>query len=205
MGPTIAASYGIPTINTLTGFKFIGERMNQFADSGEHTYVFGYEESYGYLAGTHARDKDAVVASMLICEAAAYYKSLGKTLYDVLQDLYQRHGFFREHLQSRTLKGKDGVEKIQRIMEHWRNHAPQQMNGIKIQEVQDYIHGFAGLPAENVLKYILIDGSWFCLRPSGTEPKIKIYFAVCGSSLAQADQQLKSLVEQVSTIIDSID
>jgi phosphoglucomutase len=205
MGPTIAASYGIPTINTLTGFKFIGERMNQFAETGEHTYVFGYEESYGYLAGTHARDKDAVVASMLICEAAAYYKSIGKTLYDVLQDLYQRHGFFREHLQSRTLKGKDGVEKIQRIMEHWRNHAPQQINGIKIQEVQDYIQGFAGLPAENVLKYILIDGSWFCLRPSGTEPKIKIYFAVCGSSLAQADQQLKSLIEQVSTIIDSID
>ena len=204
MGPTIAASYGVPTINTLTGFKFIGDRMNGFEQHGDHTYMFGYEESYGYLAGTHARDKDAVVASMLICEAAAFYKTQGKTLYDVLQELYGRHGYFREALQSRTMKGKDGVEHIGRIMTYWRNNAPQAINGVPVQQTQDYLNGYGGLPAENVLKYILADGSWFCLRPSGTEPKIKIYFAVCGSSLAQADAQLQGLIEKVSAIIDNI-
>ncbi len=204
MGPTIAASYGVPTINTLTGFKFIGDRMNGFEQQGDHTYMFGYEESYGYLAGTHARDKDAVVASMLICEAAAFYKTQGKTLYDVLQELYGRHGYFREALQSRTMKGKDGVEHIGRIMTFWRNNAPQAINGVSVQQTQDYLNGYGGLPAENVLKYILADGSWFCLRPSGTEPKIKIYFAVCGSSLAQADAQLQGLIEKVSAIIDNI-
>ncbi len=204
MGTTIAASYGVPTINTLTGFKFIGDRMNGFEKTNEHSYMFGYEESYGYLAGTHARDKDAVVASMLICEAAAFYKTQGKTLYDVLQELYGRHGYFREALQSRTMKGKDGLEQIQRIMTFWRYNAPPEINGINIQQTQDYLNGFGGLPAENVLKYNLADGSWFCLRPSGTEPKIKIYFAVCGFSLVQADAQLQALIHQVSAIIDNI-
>jgi phosphoglucomutase len=204
MGTAIAASYGIPTINTLTGFKYIGGKMNHYAATDEQTYLFGYEESYGYLAGTHARDKDAVVASMLICEAAAFYKAQGKTLYDVLQELYGKHGFFRESLHSRTMKGKDGVAQIQRIMQHWREQSPQQINGIKVQELQDYLPGFAGLPSENVLKYILADGSWFCLRPSGTEPKIKIYFAVCGASLLLADKQLQSLMQAVLQVIDQI-
>jgi phosphoglucomutase len=178
--------------------------MNHFEATGEKTYLFGYEESYGYLAGTHARDKDAVVASMLIAEAAAFYKSLGLTLYDVLQQLYKKHGYFREYLQSRTMKGKDGVEHIQRIMQHWRDHSPASIHGVKINVVQDYLNGYGELPAENVLKYLLEDGSWFCLRPSGTEPKIKIYFAVNGESLAQADEQLQTLITKVSEIIDSI-
>lgn len=205
MGAAIAKSYGISTLNTLTGFKFIGNLMNQFESTNDYSYLFGYEESYGYLAGTHARDKDAVVASMLIAEAAAYYKTQHKTLYEVLQELYQKHGFYREFLQSRTMKGKDGLEHIQRIMQFWRDHAPAQVNGSEIVEVQDYLNGYQEFPSENVLKYLLQDGSWFCLRPSGTEPKIKIYFAVCGDTLVQADQQLASLIAQVSAIIDQID
>lgn len=197
MGAVIAASYGIPTLNTLTGFKYIGEKMTQFAATGEHTFLFGYEESYGYLAGTYARDKDAVVASMLICEAAAYYKSQGKTLYDVLQELYESHGYFMEKLESKTLKGKDGVEQIQRMMETWRSNAPAKIAGVRVAEVEDYSQGLYGLPKENVLKFKLEDHSWFCLRPSGTEPKIKFYFAVKGTSGPQAAEQLQALVQAV--------
>lgn len=197
MGAVIAAGYGVPTLNTLTGFKYIGELMTQFERTGEHQFLFGYEESYGYLAGTHARDKDAVVASMLICEAAAYYKSLGKTLYDVLQELYSAHGYFMEKLESKTLKGKEGVEQIERIMEQWRSAAPPTIAGVKISEVEDYLQGIHGLPKENVLKFKLADHSWFCMRPSGTEPKIKFYFAVKGTSGAEAAARLQALSQAV--------
>ncbi|MBV6716806.1 phospho-sugar mutase [Paenibacillus chitinolyticus] len=197
MGAVIAESYGAKVMNTLTGFKYIGEKMTEFESTGEHQFLFGYEESYGYLAGTYARDKDAVVAAMLICEAAAYYKSQGKTLYDVLQELYRQHGFFLEKLESKTLKGKDGVEQIGRMMEDWRNNPPASIEGVEVAEVEDYSRGINGLPKENVLKFKLKDGSWFCLRPSGTEPKIKFYFAVKGTTGDEAAKQLEGLVRFV--------
>ncbi len=164
--------------------------------------MFGYEESYGYLAGTYARDKDAVIASMLICEAAAYYKSQGKTLYDVLQELYGKYGYFLEKLESRTLKGKDGVEKIQSIMQDWRANAPVELNGLQVVKVEDFSQGLYGLPVENVLKYTLEDDSWFCLRPSGTEPKIKVYFAVRGTSGEGAASAIQGLVQTVMSRVD---
>ncbi|MBP1157825.1 phosphoglucomutase [Paenibacillus sp. PvR052] len=202
MGAVIAQHYGVKVLNTLTGFKYIGEKMTQFEHNGEAKFLFGYEESYGYLAGTYARDKDAVIASMLICEAAAYYKSKGKTLYDVLQELYKRHGYFMEKLESRTLKGKDGVEKIQGIMEDWRKQPPVELNRLRVTKVEDFSLGLYGLPVENVLKYTLEDDSWFCLRPSGTEPKIKVYFAVRGSSAQAASDAIDMLVQTVMSRVD---
>ncbi|SEC33549.1 phospho-sugar mutase [Paenibacillus sp. GP183] len=202
MGAVIAKSYGIPTLNTLTGFKYIGEKMTEYDQTGEHEFLFGYEESYGYLAGKYARDKDAVVASMLICEAAAYYKKQGKTLYEVLQELYKSYGYFLEKLESKTLKGKDGVEQIGRIMEAWRTDPPVDIQGTHVEVMEDYSKGIHGLPKENVLKFKLEDGSWFCLRPSGTEPKIKFYFAVQGSSEQQAAEQMNKLMTYVHSRID---
>lgn len=203
MGAVIAEHYGAKVLNTLTGFKYIGEKMTQFERTGEAEFLFGYEESYGYLAGNYARDKDAVIASMLICEAAAYYKSQGKTLYDVLQELYARHGYFLEKLESRTLKGKDGVEKIQSIMSDWRSAPPEELNGLRVVKVEDFSQGLYGLPSENVLKYTLEDDSWFCLRPSGTEPKIKVYFAVRGTSAQAASEAIEQLVETVMSRVDN--
>ncbi|MDQ1911257.1 phospho-sugar mutase [Paenibacillus sp. GD4] len=202
MGAEVAKHYGVQTLNTLTGFKYIGEKMTQFEKTGEASFLFGYEESYGYLAGTYARDKDAVIASMLIAEAAAYYKSQGKTLYDVLQELYKRHGYFLEKLESRTMKGKDGVEQIQGIMRDWRSTPPTEWNGLKVTKVEDFSQGLYGLPVENVLKYTLEDDSWFCLRPSGTEPKIKVYFAVRGTSAAAAAESIQGLVTTVMARVD---
>ncbi|MDF2715282.1 MAG: phosphoglucomutase [Paenibacillus sp.] len=202
MGAVIAESFGVHTINTLTGFKYIGEKMTEFEKTGQYRFLFGYEESYGYLAGTYCRDKDAVLASMLICEAAAYYKSQGKTLYDVLQELYGKYGYFQEQLESRTMKGKDGLEKIKGIMEDWRNNPPTAVAGVPVVSVQDYSQGIDGLPAENVLKYTLADDSWFCLRPSGTEPKIKMYFAVRGTSGEVARERLEQLRVSVMSRVD---
>ncbi|MCP3775290.1 phospho-sugar mutase [Paenibacillus sp. MZ04-78.2] len=203
MGAVIAKHYGAKVLNTLTGFKYIGEKMTQFERTGEAEFLFGYEESYGYLAGNYARDKDAVIASMLICEAAAYYKSQGKTLYDVLQELYARHGYFLEKLESRTLKGKDGVEKIQSIMSDWRSAPPEKLNGLRVVKVEDFSQGLYGLPSENVLKYTLEDDSWFCLRPSGTEPKIKVYFAVRGISAQAASEAIEQLVQTIMSRVDN--
>lgn len=202
LGAAIAKHYGATVFNTLTGFKYIGEKMNQFEQSGEYTYLFGYEESYGYLAGTYARDKDAVIASMLICEAAAYYKQQGKTLIDVLEELYQQFGYYRESLVSRTLKGKDGLEKIGELMSSFRNDPPQQVAGINVTKLLDYSLGLDGLPKENVLKFLLEDGSWFTLRPSGTEPKIKFYFAVRGESTAHAQDLLANIEAEVLARVD---
>lgn len=202
MGAEIARSFGVSVIDTLTGFKYIGERMTEFDQTGDYTFLFGYEESYGYLAGNYARDKDAVIASMLISEAAAYYKKQGKTLYDVLMELYEKHGFFMERLESRTLKGLEGVTKIRSIMEDWRTHPPVELNGVQVSEVLDYSLGIQGLPRENVLKYVLADGSWFTLRPSGTEPKIKVYFAVKGASVADSTATLDAMVTAVMARVD---
>lgn len=202
MGAKIAESYGAKVLNTLTGFKYIGELMTKFEQTGEHTFLFGYEESYGYLAGNYARDKDAVVAALLIAEAAAYYKTQGKTLYEVLLELYERYGYYQEQLESRTMKGKDGLERIGRLMEEFRQSPPQTVAGVNVVEVKDYLPGIDGLPPENVLKFFLEDGSWFCLRPSGTEPKIKVYFAVRGTSLANAKERLEKLVREVMARVD---
>lgn len=202
MGAVIADHYGIPTLNTLTGFKYIGEKMTRFEQTGEQTFLFGYEESYGYLAGDYARDKDAVIAAMLIAEAAAYYKKQGKTLYEVLQGLYESFGYFLEKLESRTLKGKDGVEQIGRMVEAWRTNPPTEIAGTPVTAMEDYAKGVNGLPLENVLKFKLEDGSWFCLRPSGTEPKIKFYFAVKGSSGAEAAEQLDRIIQNVLSRVD---
>jgi len=202
MGAVVAKHYDIETLNTLTGFKYIGEKMTQFESTKEAEFLFGYEESYGYLAGNYARDKDAVIASMLICEAAAYYKNQGKTLYEVLQELYERHGYFMEQLESRTMKGKDGVERIQAIMEDWRSNPPVEINGKQVTKIEDFLGGLYGLPVENVLKYTLADHSWFCLRPSGTEPKIKVYFAVCGASEQTATNAIHGLVHTVMSRVD---
>lgn len=203
LGATIARHYGATVFNTLTGFKYIGEKMNEFEQSGEYTYLFGYEESYGYLAGNYARDKDAIVASTLICEAAAYYKRQGKTLIDVLQDLYAQFGYYREALASRTLKGKDGLAQIRALMEDFRSNPPQQVAGVGITKLLDYSLGLDGLPKENVLKFLLEDGSWFCLRPSGTEPKIKFYFAVRGTSDEDAKSRLACMQEEVLARVDA--
>lgn len=197
LGAKIAQSFGMEVMNTLTGFKYIGEKINVFEQTGEKTFLFGYEESYGYLAGTYARDKDAVVAATLISEAGAYYKQQGKSLYDVLQELYQQYGTHLEQLQSLTMKGKSGMEQIRAIMEQWRKQSPSEIASRKVVKVLDYANGLDGLPKENVLKFMLEDGSWFCLRPSGTEPKIKLYFAATGSSFGQTEQLLQQMVKEV--------
>ncbi|MGO4371672.1 phospho-sugar mutase, partial [Paenibacillus sp. MCAF20] len=203
MGADIALSYGVAVENTLTGFKYIGEKMTRYEQTGERAFLFGYEESYGYLTGTYARDKDAIVASLLICEAAAYYSSKGKTLYDVLLELYAQHGVYLEGLESRTLKGFDGVQQIAAIMDDWRQNPPREIGGVKVEQVLDYAAGLDGLRPENVLKYLRADGSWFCLRPSGTEPKIKVYFAVKGESTAAAAESLQVLKDAVMARVDS--
>lgn len=203
LGAAIAESFGMTVMNTLTGFKYIGEKMTQFDETGDHTFIFGYEESYGYLAGNYARDKDAVIAAMLICEAGAYYKTKGLTLYEVLQQLYKEHGDYLEGLQTRTLKGMEGVAIIQGIMDDWRANAPAEAGGIAITKTEDFAEGLYDLPKENVLKYHLADGSWFTLRPSGTEPKIKMYFAVKGTSHEDAQARLARLTEDVMSRIDT--
>ncbi|WAA09293.1 phospho-sugar mutase [Fervidibacillus albus] len=204
IGRVIAESFGLPTVDTLTGFKFIGEKINQYEASGEHVFQFGYEESYGYLIGDFVRDKDAVQAALFACEVAAYYKLQGKNLYDALMEIYEQYGYFKESLQSITLKGKEGSEKIGRILDELRNHPPKEIEGTKIVAMEDYKQSirkeFAdgklspiSLPKSNVLKFFLEDGSWFCVRPSGTEPKCKFYFAVRGKTLEESE----ALVEQL--------
>jgi phosphoglucomutase len=198
LGAEIARRHGLKVFNTLTGFKYIGEKMTAFENNGgKPAFVFGYEESYGYMAGTYARDKDAVLASLLICEAAAWYKARGLSLHDVLQDIFREYGYYLESLESRTMKGKDGMERMAAIMDAWRGAPPAELAGIRVTGVLDYIQGIDGLPKENVLKYLLADGSWFCLRPSGTEPKIKLYFAVKGADRTDAEARLARLVEDV--------
>ncbi|EOO33379.1 phosphoglucomutase [Bacillus cereus VD133] len=208
IGRTIAKAYGLDTIDTLTGFKFIGEKIRQYEESGQYEFQFGYEESYGYLIRPFCRDKDAVQSVLFACEVAAYYKSQGKTLYDGLLEVFEKYGFFREDLVSLTLKGKDGAEKIQEMMATFRENPPKEVAGLTVVAVEDYkasvvtslqdghkeeIH----LPKSNVLKYQLEDGSWFCLRPSGTEPKIKFYFGVKDSSLQNSEQKLLTIKKDI--------
>ncbi|MCY8756837.1 phospho-sugar mutase [Bacillus haynesii] len=215
MGRDIAASFGLDTIDTLTGFKFIGEKIKQFEASGEYAFQFGYEESYGYLIGDFARDKDAVQAALLAVEVCAFYKKQGKSLYDGLLELYKSFGFYREGLKSLTLKGKEGAEQIAAILSTFREQPPLSFAGKDVVSAEDYLTGkrtllkenkteTIDLPTSNVLKYFLEDGSWFCLRPSGTEPKVKFYFAVKGRTNEDSEALLHQLTDEVMKKIDDI-
>lgn len=199
LGADIGRKYGLSVEETLTGFKYIGDKINKYEDSGEKEFVIGYEESYGYLVGTHARDKDAVVSSMLICQMAAWYKSQGKTLIDGLNEIYDEYGYFLDSLDSFVLKGKDGAEKIQSLMTYFREKGTELFDGIK--EIIDYSTGVADLPKENVLKFIWLDGSWMAVRPSGTEPKIKVYYSIKDSNRANAENRLASIKTTINNII----
>jgi phosphoglucomutase len=208
IGKAIAARYGIETVDTLTGFKFIGQKIKEYELSGEKTFLFSYEESYGYLIGDFVRDKDAVQACLLGAEMAAYYKSQGLTLYQALIQLFERYGFYLEDLVSITLKGIEGVQKIKRMLEQFREQSPREIAGQRIIVTRDYLASKSfnlvtdveepiHLPKSNVLHYTLEYGSWFCIRPSGTEPKIKLYFSVKGQSLKDAADQLERLKKDV--------
>ena len=199
LGADIGRKFGIIVEETLTGFKYIGNKMNKYEADGSQEYIIGYEESYGYLVGTHARDKDAVVASMLICQMAAWYKNQGKTLVDGLNELYAEFGYYLDTQDSFTLKGQDGAEKIKQFMATFRQKGADLLDGIK--EFQDISKGVRDLPKDNVLKYILDDGSWFAVRPSGTEPKIKVYYSIKEVDKAAAELRLAKIKEVIHGII----
>ncbi len=198
LGADIGKSYGLQCEETLTGFKYIGDKINKYEASGDQEFIIGYEESYGYLVGTHARDKDAVVSSMLICQMAAFYKNQGKTLVDALEDIYAEYGYYLDHLDSFVLKGKDGAEKIADLMVYFRDKGLGLFDGLK--EVIDYSKGIADLPLENVLKFIWENGSWMAVRPSGTEPKIKVYYSI----QAETRDQAKAKLAEYKNVIDNI-
>ena len=204
MAKVIAKDYGVKLIEVLTGFKFIGEQIKIFDETGCNNYVFGLEESYGCLAGTYARDKDACVAVMMLCEVASYYKAQGKTLWDAMVDMYEKYGYFKEGLETLTLKGTDGAEQILKIMTDMRNNPPKELGGYKVLAVRDYKEDTrkdlvtgevtkTGLPNSNVLYYELEDNAWCCVRPSGTEPKIKFYFGVKGTSIKDSEEKLEAV------------
>ena len=201
-------------VSTLTGFKFIGEQA-RLIENTDYEYVFGYEESYGYLIGDFVRDKDSVQSVLMCAEAAAYYKEHGKTLYDVLMELYETYGFYREALVNITLKGKEGADKIQAILSDFREFTPVTVAGKEVVSVEDYkesVHtdltndstSVIDLPKSNVLKYTLADGSWFVLRPSGTEPKAKVYIGVISDVLEKADAQVAKIKEDVLARVNEI-
>lgn len=200
MGATIAKSFGVDVFNTLTGFKYIGEKIKEYEETNEKAFIFGYEESYGYLSGTYARDKDAVVAAMLICEMAAYYYTKGMSLYEGLIELYEKYGYHLEGLKSITLEGKEGMEKIQHTMNTFRDNPPTEIGGYQVKVVEDYLKQDK-LPKENVLKFLLDKNAWVALRPSGTEPKLKVYCGVVEESLEECKRKVDDLIH---TIINSI-
>lgn len=209
----ITEEYGVELFDLLTGFKYIGEMMTNFEKTSEFEYILGFEESYGYLAGTHARDKDAVVAAQMIAEMTLYYKTKGKTLYEALIDLYDKYGYFKESLVSVGLEGKEGQEKIAKCIDALRNTTINEVNGVKVIKSLDYklsteLNNITNeqktldLPKSNVLKYVLEDDSWFVVRPSGTEPKMKVYLSVKGSSLENAESKSKEFENNVMKIIN---
>ena len=212
MAREITQAYQVELIETLTGFKYIGEQIKFFEQNQEHEYVFGYEESYGCLVGTHARDKDAVVAVMALCEAAAYWKSQGMTLCDKMQELFETYGYYQENLCTVTLKGQNGARQIAEMMENIRAHVPKSVGGLKVVQFRDYredvkldmVRGEktgTGLPKSNVLYFELEKGAWCCVRPSGTEPKIKFYIGVKGESKEEAEDRLQNLTEAVKRLV----
>ncbi|MEG0320147.1 MAG: phospho-sugar mutase [Niameybacter sp.] len=208
----IATHYGTQVMDVLTGFKYIGEKIKEFGETKTNNFVFGYEESYGYLAGEFVRDKDAVIAAVLIAEMALYYKEKGKNLYEALEDLFKQYGYYKEDLISVEMDGKDGQEKIGAILTALRENRPEQVNGVKVATVEDYklstrYNCLANtqeqifLPTSNVMKFILEDGNWFVVRPSGTEPKMKIYLSVIGKDMADAQATVKSFKKHVLAVV----
>jgi phosphoglucomutase len=215
IGRTIAESYGLKTMDVLTGFKFIAEKINQYNKSGEHSFLFGYEESYGYLIKDFARDKDAIQAAVLAVEVCAYYKKQGLTLYEGLLNVFEKYGFYLEGLRSLTLKGIEGAKQIQGILDQFRQNPPTQIAGIQVVVEEDYQsskkHSLTSnseelieLPKSNVLKYFLKDGTWVCLRPSGTEPKIKFYFGVQGKTMAESEAKLSAVIADFMGKIEAL-
>lgn len=215
MADAIARSYGLRLIEVLTGFKYIGQQILGFETTGKGEYVFGFEESYGCLIGTHARDKDAIVATMALCEAAAYYKTQGKTLWDAMIDMYEKYGYYKDGIQSITMKGIEGLQKIQSILETLRNNTPVKVGDYEVLKARDYeadtVKDLAtgevtatGLPKSNVLYYDLTDDAWLCVRPSGTEPKVKFYYGIKGTSLEDADAKSEALGKAVLEMIGNM-
>lgn len=201
LGANIALNYGVKVEDTLTGFKYIGDKINKYLASGDREFVIGYEESYGYLVGTHTRDKDGVVSSMLICQMASWYKNQGKTLVDGLNEIYDEYGYFLDSLDSFVLKGKDGAAKIKALMQEFKQKGDTILPDIK--QIIDYSVGIGDLPKENVLKYIFNDGSWLAVRPSGTEPKIKVYYSIVDKDRQNAHVRLEIIKSVMSLIINS--
>lgn len=212
MGEQIATHYGLRTINVLTGFKFIGEQIKFFEQTGSNNYVFGLEESYGCLAGTHARDKDAVVAVMCLCEVAAYCKKHNMTLWDMMVSMYEKYGYFKETQYTITMKGIDGARQIAEIMDKLRKNPPKAFGDLKVEKFRDYLNDVVidmesgektttGLPKSNVLYFELPDNAWCCARPSGTEPKIKFYMGVKGNSIEDAQAKVEKLTEDVKAVL----
>lgn len=213
MSKEITKEYGMTLIETLTGFKYIGEQIKFFEQTGSHEYVFGYEESYGRLVGTHARDKDAVVAVMALCEVAAYCRHQGITLCDQMETLFKKYGYYKEGLCTVTLKGQEGAKKIQSMMEQIRTNVPDTVGGLKVARFRDYRENIirdcatgeetaTGLPRSNVLYFELENDAWCCIRPSGTEPKIKFYIGVKGSDDADAQEKLDTLTKAVEALAE---
>ena len=208
MAQAVAKEYGMKFIECLTGFKYIGEQIKFFEQTGSNEYVFGFEESYGCLVGTHARDKDAVVAVMALCEAAAYYKTQGITLWDQMLNIYNKYGYYKEDLFTMTFKGADGAKKMQDMMDAYRKNTPKQVGAYKVLRLRDYKNDVitdlatgettpTGLPKSNVLYFELENDAWFCVRPSGTEPKIKFYAGIKGNSLEDSAKKLDELMEAI--------
>lgn len=215
IGRIIATNYGVSTIDTLTGFKYIAELIQSFEESHEYEFLFGYEESYGYLLGTFVRDKDAVIASMLICEMAAYYKTKNKTLLEILDSIYEKYGCFKEETLSLNFNGISGQNKMKMIMEHFRENKINSLAGKKIPRIYDYKMSIASdlingqieklnYPKSDVLKFSFEDGSWVVLRPSGTEPKLKVYFSIKGENEENALVTLQMAKEEIQNIIGRI-
>lgn len=215
MADAIAKHYGIALVEVLTGFKFIGQKILEMETTGKGTYLFGMEESYGCLTGTYARDKDAVVASMALCEAAAYYKTKNMTLWDAMIAMYERYGYYQDGITAITLKGIEGLEKIGTIMNTLRADAPKEIGAYQVTAVRDYKNDTitdvatgevrpTGLPSSNVLYYELTDDAWVCVRPSGTEPKVKFYFGIKGTSLADADAKAEAMKEAVNALVEKM-
>lgn len=215
MTKAIAKKYNLAYFDVLTGFKYIGEKIKEFEQTGDYQYVFGFEESYGCLSGTYARDKDAVVASLLICEMAAYYKSRGMSLYDGLMELYDTYGVYKEIIHSITLKGIEGIENMKKIMDTLRKDAPSEIAGVKVTETRDYLEDKivdvatgkvspTNLPKSNVLYFTLADDTWFCVRPSGTEPKIKIYFGTNADTVENAEKKIATAQDGIMKVVNSV-
>ncbi|KIY21851.1 phospho-sugar mutase [Mesobacillus subterraneus] len=212
LGRRIASAFGLKTMDVLTGFKFIAEKIKQFEATGEYKFLFGYEESYGYLIGDFSRDKDAVQAAMLAVEVCAYYKKKGMSLYEALLSVFEEYGYYQEGLRSLTLKGKEGADLIEKTLQVFRREPLKQLGEWKVTMIEDYLTGVRVkegsqeekivLPSSNVIKYYLEDGSWMCLRPSGTEPKIKFYFGVNDQNLMDSKLKLKKVEQEFMELVD---